>query len=587
MPRSRLNALLGAALHTLRHDAHSDAELLTRFLDRKDESAFEVLLRRHTPAVRAACRSWLRVETDIDDAAQATFLVLVARGRSIRDRSALGRWLYGVAAKVARRLRQQRKPAQPLPEDLPDRPSAGDDGLRDLLDEEIARLPEKYRLAVQLCYMAGLTTAEAAQRLGWPKGTVLTRLAWARERLQKNLARRGVAPAVLAGMLIGTASSAVNGAWLRVTIRAAMAIRAGESPIRMGISGGTASLMEGVVRAMFYDRVKYIALAALLAVGLAGVGIAHWATASNGDREGNKPPANEGVVQKGIRLPHFAAKEKEEEEPQAAPKGKEPAKPGVPGRRREAIIRLPVGTFTKEVDAAPYGSGRLTWTYEEDRVLGLIEASVMGGELELATEAEISLSSNGTIYGLITGVRLNHLSLPDGKEFAELKPFAGLYPILEPLVNETLMDLPFSYQFRVQGDHLVISNFRILLAGPNPLGKLGGLAAGNGKGELAILSYFQALAVALEGTYTSADAKEKAPPKKRQRFPKSAGRAGESWPHLPSRTHVTQRSTAPMGISPQSLTGAAIGATSPLPGAAIGVPTSPLPGAAIGTPSSP
>lgn len=585
MPRSRLDSLLGATLRSLRREAGSDAELLTRFLDLREESAFETLVRRHAPAVRAACRSWLRAETDIDDAAQATFLILVQRGRSIRDRAAVGRWLYGVAAKVARRLRQQRKLSQPLPADLPGRSSIPDDGLRDLLAEEIARLPEKYRLPVQLCYVAGLTTADAAQRLSWPKGTVLTRLAWARERLQKNLTRRGVAPAVLAGLLIGTASPAVNAAWLRVTTQAAMIVLAGESPVRMGVSGGTVSLMEGVVRAMFYDRVKLIALASLLLVGLAGFGIGHWASASNGDREESKPAANEGVSQKGFRMPHFAAKEKEDEEPLAAPKGKETAKPAAPGRRKEAIIRLPQGTFTKEVDASPYGHGRLTWTYEEDRVLGLIEASVMGGEVELATEAEISLSSNGTIYGLITSVRLNQLRLPDGDEFAELKPFTGLWTAVEPLVNEVLVDLPFSYQCRVQGDRLVISNFRILLAGPNPLGKLGGLVGGLNS-ELALLAYFQGLGLALEGTYTADDAKEKAPPKKRQRFTKPAGRAGEGWKNLPSWSRVSRNSGAAVGMPPQSLPGAAVCTPSPgaLPGAAIGTPApQTLPGAAIGT----
>jgi RNA polymerase sigma factor (sigma-70 family) len=521
MARSRLESILGAAIQSLRRDSRSDAELLARFLDQRDETAFETLVVRHTPAVRAACRGWLRAAMDIDDAAQAAFLVLVQRGRSIREPAALGRWLYRVAENVARRLRRQQRRSCPLPEDLPGRQPAAYDDLRDLLAEEVARLPEKYRLPVQLCYMAGLTTAEAAQRLGWPKGTVLTRLAWARERLQKRLTERGVAPAILAGLLMGTAVPAVNGAWVRVTARAAMAMLAGESPVGMGVSGGTVSLTEGVVRAMFYDRLKYFALAALLAIAGVGFGIGHWASASNGNKDERKSLSD--------KVDPRAAREKDAEEPSAAPGGKDAAKvkeirPGVPNRRREAVIRLPVGTFTKEVEAAPYGSGRLTWTYEEDRVLGLIEVSAMGGEIELATEAEYSLSSNGTIYGLITSVRLNHLRLPDNKEFEELKPFVGLWSAVEPLVNETLMDLPFSYQFRVQGDRLVISNFRILLAGPNPLGKLGGLAAGGNNGEFAVLSYFQAVGIALEGTYTAGDAKEKAPLKKRPLRPKSGSR---------------------------------------------------------------
>lgn len=597
MPQSRLNSLLGATLRALRRDAGSDAELLTRFLDLKEESAFETLVRRHAPAVRAACRGWLRGEADIEDAAQATFLILVQRGRSIRDRAAVGRWLYGVAVKVARRLRQRRKNAQPLPADLPGRPAAADEGLRDLLAEEIARLPEKYRLPVQLCYVAGLTTAEAAQRLGWPKGTVLTRLAWARERLQKNLTRRGVTPAVLAGLLLGAASPAVNADWLRVTTQGAAAMLAGESPVPVGISGRTVSLMEGVLRTMFYDRVKYIALASLLVVGLAGFGIGHWAAASNGERDGSKSPTKDGVVRTPLRLPHRAAKESEDVEAPAAQKEKETAKvdearPAAPARRREAVIRLPLGAFTKEVDAAPYGSGRLTWTYEEDRVLGVIEANVMGGEVELATEAEISLSSNGTIYGLITSVRLNHFRLPDSGELAEglaeFKPFTGLYPLIEPLINETLMDVSFSYQFRIKGDHLVLSNFRILLAGPNPLGKLGGLALG----EVGIISSgFQALGVALEGTYTRADAAEKTPPKKRPRFPKSTGRRSEKWPNLPARVRITKDSRATTAMPAQMLPGVALfgapSSPSPVPGipsATNGatLPASPAPAAATG-----
>ena len=504
MPSPRLDVLFGSTLQALRHDARSDAELLGRFLDQRDETAFEALVVRHTPAVRAACRGWLRCQADIDDAAQATFLVLIRRARSIRERTVLGRWLYRVAVNVARRLRSQRRASGPLPDDLPGRESGSDDGLRDVLAEEVARLPEKYRLPVQLCYLAGLTTAEAARRLGWPKGTVLTRLAWARQRLQKLLTQRGLAPAALVGLLAGTTAPAVRGEWLRVTTLAAKSILAGESPARAGVSGQTLSVTQGVVRAMFYDRLKYIALATLLVVGLAGFGIGRWASASNSPGEERKALGTAKDREPDAHGVAAAGKD--------APKTDE-ARPAAPGRRREAVIRLPAGAFTKEVDAAPYGFGRLTWTYEDERVLGLIEGSVMGFEFELATEAEYSLSSNGTIYGLITSVRLNHVRVPDGEEFAELKPFVGLWPAVEPLINDVLIDLPFSYQFRLKGDRLVISNFRILLAGPNPLGKVGGLLAGE-KEELAVLAYFQALGTALEGTFT-ADTGEKAAPKKR------------------------------------------------------------------------
>jgi RNA polymerase sigma factor (sigma-70 family) len=494
MRPARLDTMLGGSAPLRRRDPRPDAELLGRFLDDRDEAAFEALLARHTPAVRAACRGWLRSAADIDDAAQATFLVLALRGRSIRDRAAVGRWLYGVAANVARRLRRQRVPAGPLPDDVPGAAPSCDDGLRDLLAEEVARLPEKYRLPVQLCYAAGLTTAEAAQRLGWPKGTVLTRLAWARDRLQKTLARRGVAPALVAGGLAATAAPAVGREWLTRTAAAAARLLAGERPAGAGVSARTAALTEGVVRAMLWNRLKYVALAALVAVGLAGFGVGHWASASIG------PVAKEHAdpLLGAAQVP-------------AKPDADRPA-PGA--RRREAVIRLPAGTFVKEVDVTPYGSCRITWTYDDDRVTGLIEGSGMGAEVDLATEAEFSLSSNGTIYGLLTSVRLNRLRLPDGEPFAELKPFVGLWPAVEPLITEVTTDLPFSYQFRLQGDRLVISNFRMLLAGPNPLGKVGGvLAAGEAGGF--VLAGFQVLGTAVEGTYTVADEKEKPAPLKR------------------------------------------------------------------------
>jgi hypothetical protein len=273
-----------------------------------------------------------------------------------------------------------------------------------------------------------------------------------------------------------------------------------------------------LVRAMFNDRLKYVALAALLAIGLAGLGIHRWASAS--DLPGNgHPPKTEPDSQKDLRIPALA----EPVNPPTVSPARAAAKPDEarPGRRREAVIRLPAGTFVKEVEVAPYGAGRLTWTYDEERVHGLIEGSVMGGEFELATEAEYSLSSNGTIYGLITSVRLNHLRLPEVEPFAQLKPFAGLWPVVEPLVNETLMDLPFSYQFRLQGDRLVISNFRMLLSGPNPFGKVGAFFAGR---EVGIsVSAFQALGTAIEGTYTASDAKEKPNPNRKPLFLKTHG----------------------------------------------------------------
>jgi DNA-directed RNA polymerase specialized sigma24 family protein len=518
MPPNRLD-MLWAAIPLRHRDERSDAELLARFLDERDAAAFEALLVRHTPGVRAACKGWLRAEADVDDAAQATFLILVQRAGSIRDRAALGAWLYGVASNVARRLRRQR-PTLPLPHEVPGLPPKEPCDLGPLLAEEIDRLPEKYRLPVQLCYSAGLSTAEAARCLGWPKGTVLTRLAWARERLKKSLQRRGVSPTVVLG-LAGRTPVPLDPPWVHLTVRAASSLLAGESPAFVGVSGRTIALTEGVVRAMFWNRLKFVALAVLVLIGGVGLGI-HWAVAAAGP--GGERTQGGLERQQALKLP---AGEKDRDQGDAPAAGKEAGKADPRGaalaRRREAVIRLPVGTFVKEVEVRPYGSGRLTWTYEEDRVSGLIEASGMGFELELATEAEISLSSNGTIYGLITSVQLRHLALPDGKDLGDLKPLEALWGAAEPLVNDLLLDVPFSYNFRMQGDRLILSNFRILLAGPNPLGKLGGAVAG--LKEFAPIAYFQVLSTALEGTYI-AEGKEQSAPIKRGPFFKPRSRLG-------------------------------------------------------------
>ena len=498
MPPSRLDTVLRVAMSIGSSKQRSDAELLTRFVEQRDHTAFEVLIERHMPGVRAACRGWLRSPADIDDAAQATFLLLIQRAGSIREQAALGCWLYRVATNVARRSRQRQRGSLPLPEDLPGRTQAEPNDLLEILNEEVARLPEKYRLPVQLCYLGGLTTAEAADRLGCPKGTVLTRLAWARDRLEKTLSGRGIS----AGLPVVASLPMVSRPWIDMTVRAGLSILAGTSPALVGVSRQTISLIEGVIHNMVWNKVKYIVLGAVLALCGSGLGIHHWVTASDNS-------AAAGKVRKAEAEPRLAvAPDKEKEAGTEGADKKAKAADARPGKRREAVIRLPVGTFVKDVEAAPYGSGRVTWTYEEDRVLGVIEASVMGFEVELATEAEYALSSNGTIYGLLTGVKLNHVRLPAIGEFQELQPFIGLWSLVEPLFAEMMIDLPFSYRFRVSGDRLVITNFRILLAGPNPLGKAGGFLGGRDS-VFGALAMFQALGTALEGSYNLDDGKEK------------------------------------------------------------------------------
>ncbi|QEL14709.1 RNA polymerase sigma factor [Limnoglobus roseus] len=515
MTALRIASLFAAPASVLSDDDRPDAELLAHFRATRDEVAFAVLVARHTPAIRAVCRSWLRSAADIDDATQATFLVLVQRLDSIRRPAALAAWLYCVAENVARRLRQQGTRAGPLEGDVPAVELVADDR-GEVLAEEITKLPEKYRLPIQLCYVGGLSTADAARRLGCPTSTLVTRLARARERLQSRLAARGV---VLAAVLTVTGSTArsVSPGWVWATAHAALAVLAGEPLNSLGVSERTFSLSQGVAKTMIWKNLKLIAAAAMIATGLVGFVIGQWATADG---------------PKKLELP-AAAKDKDGP-PKPAAKADE-GKPDPTPRRREAVIRMPAGSFVKDVEVNPYGHGRITWNYDDDRVTGLIEGNVMGVEFEIETEAEVSLSSNGTIYGVVTSAKVTHLKA-NGELGAEIGEYAKFFPLVEPLINEMFTDLPFSYQFRVKNDRLTILSYRALMAGPNPLTKFAALGGDSGLGEIAgVMLYFQAFSTALEGTYVSAEAAEKQP-KKRPVFRKPLD-AGKSSPLTAERVH--------------------------------------------------
>ena len=257
--------------------ALGEGQLLERFAADRDEAAFEALVSRHGPMVLGTCRRMLADPHDVDDAFQATFLVLARRAGSIRDADRLGPWLHGVARRVATRSRalsarrnaRERLGGEDRSVELPDASEALE--LREALDEELSRLPEKYRVPLVLCYLEGLTHDEAAEHLRWPVGTVRSRLAGGRDRLRSRLTRRGLAPSAAVPAILPHAS--MPQALLSTTVR--IATSAGSAPAHVAI------LAKGALVAMMWNKVKMIAAVGLMA-GLA-VGGASVAAQKAGD----------------------------------------------------------------------------------------------------------------------------------------------------------------------------------------------------------------------------------------------------------------------------------------------------------------
>jgi len=263
----------------------SEWQLLQQYLTHRDELAFETLVSRFGPMVLGTCRRMLGDTADVDDAFQATFLVLVRRARSLGPTIAVGAWLHGVAVRVSHQARSSaarrgrwEQPGPALEAADPGDNSLLDAELRQILDEEINRLPWKYRAPVVLCYLEGQTHEGAARQLHWPIGTVKGRLARARSLLESRLTRRGLAcGSFMTALAAGHhAQAGVPRFLLATTGRAASRIATGELATHV-VSASVARLVQGVLFTMIFQKLKLIALGvAASCLALAGSAALAW-----------------------------------------------------------------------------------------------------------------------------------------------------------------------------------------------------------------------------------------------------------------------------------------------------------------------
>jgi RNA polymerase sigma factor (sigma-70 family) len=279
----------------------TDGQLLERYVRSREEAAFAALVRRHGPMVWGVCRWVLRNPHDAEDAFQATFLVLVRKAAAVVPREAVGNWLYGVARQTAlyarataARRRGREKQVTAIPEPACE-PQDRRNDVQALLDQELARLPDKYRAVIVLCDLQGKTRKEAARHFHLPEGTVATRLATARAMLARRLARQGLAVsdgALAAALAPQGASAGVPPAVVSTTIQAASLFAAGQATATGVLPGRAVALAEGVLKTMLLTKLK-LATAVLLAVAFLGTGAAALTQQVPAD-----PPAPQPVQEK-------------------------------------------------------------------------------------------------------------------------------------------------------------------------------------------------------------------------------------------------------------------------------------------------
>jgi len=279
MPTNGLRKTIDRLRHALAPSEMTDGQLLNRFLARRDESAFAALVRRHGPLVMGVARRILGDFHDSEDVFQATFLILAQKAHAVVNRRALPGWLYTVAYRAAlearaRGERRRRKERQVEAMPHPETTDAEVQDWRPVLDQELSRLPEKYRLPVILCDLEGRPRKEVERHLHLREGTLSSRLATARRLLAQRLTRRGVtlSGGALAMAMSATAGAAVPPALVRATAQQALLISTGQLAV---ISISVTKLMKAGAKAMLIAKLKATLALTTVLVALSAGGLVY------------------------------------------------------------------------------------------------------------------------------------------------------------------------------------------------------------------------------------------------------------------------------------------------------------------------
>ncbi len=374
-----------------------DALLLNRFLADTDADAFAELVRRHGPMVLGVCRRVLGSGPDADDAFQAAFLVLARKAGSVRNAGSVASWLFGVARFAALRARDKERRRREHEANVVREPRPQPDPeLLAALDEELQRLPDRYRAPLVACFLQGRTQEDAAKDAGCSVSTLRRRLEQGQELLRRRLTGRGAVPA-LGALATGVGGASVSATTVEATTALAVAFLNGKA----GAIPATA-LATGVLTMMWRAKLKTLVAAVLVVAALAGGGIA-WQLAAA------QPPAP---------VPANDAAQPPKADPNRPPK---PAEPTPKAEKPPAADKIKVGDRLKIHSENTFEEAKLTEVFEVEASGKIALGPRYGGRVKIdgltLEEAEAVIQKQVRQYAKVATITLvRYVPLPDSHE---------------------------------------------------------------------------------------------------------------------------------------------------------------------------